>query len=101
VGIEEFKSVADTRPAGKLILDVRDASAAEQGMIKDAVNIPQADLADRMGELPKDKEILIHCNTGILASMANEALTKAGYKARYLDAIVQVDVDGGYEVTEK
>jgi rhodanese-related sulfurtransferase len=101
VGIEEFKKVADSKPKDKLILDVRDSGTAAEGMIRGAVNIPQADLADRLSELPKDKEILVHCNTGILASMAAKTLSEKGYKARYLDAVVLVDADGSYEITEK
>ena len=43
----------------------------------------------------------IICNTGVMASMAYESLTKLGYKARYLNAIVQIDKQGNYEFTAK
>jgi rhodanese-related sulfurtransferase len=54
-----------------------------------------------LDQLPKDKEIVIHCNTGILASMAQKGLQGKGYTSRYLDAVVQVSADGSYEITEK
>lgn len=101
ISIEEFKSVIAGKPADKLILDVRDKPTASKGQIAGAMQLPQDELAARMNELPKDKEILIHCNTGILASMAADALKTAGYTVRYLDAVVQVDAQGAFEITEK
>jgi rhodanese-related sulfurtransferase len=101
VGIEEFKKIAEEQPADKLILDVRDYATTSEGMIKGALNIPQTDVADSLNEIPKDKEIIIHCNTGIMASMAAKTLRKHGYEARYLDAVVLVDANGDYEIVEK
>jgi rhodanese-related sulfurtransferase len=95
----EFKKAAAGEMTGKVILDVRDSGTA--GTISGAVHIPQAELADRLAELPKDKEIIIHCNTGILASMALKTLKDNGYKARYVDAVVQVSPDGSFEISSK
>ena len=99
ITVDEFKQIAAQKPSGEVILDVRDSGA--DGIIPGAVNIPQSQLAGRMGELSKDKEYIIHCNTGILAGMALKALTDNGYKARYLDAVVQVAPDGSFDVSEK
>lgn len=101
VGIAEFKSVISSMPGDKIILDVRDMDTASKGKIPGAVHIPKDELASRLGELSKDKEILIHCNTGMLASMAHETLAKNGYRARFLNAVVQVDSDGKADITEK
>ena len=98
ITIAEFKKVAADRPADMVILDVRDSGVAT---IPGAVNIPQAELADRLAELPKDKEVIIHCNTGIMANMALKTLKDNGYKARYVDAVVQVSDDGSFEVSSK
>jgi rhodanese-related sulfurtransferase len=95
----EFQKAAAGKMTGKVILDVRDSGTA--GTISGAVHIPQAELAGRLAELPKDKEIIIHCNTGILASMALKTLKDNGYKARYVDAVVQVSPDGSFEVSSK
>jgi len=99
ITVEEFQQIATAKPADKVILDVRDSGA--DGTIPGAVNISQAQLADRLGELPKDKEYIIHCNTGILAGMALKTLQDNGYNARYLDAVVQVSPNGSFEVTAK
>ena len=98
ITIEEFKMVATSKPADKVILDVRDSGVAT---IPRAVNIPLSELTDRLAELPKDKEVIIHCNTGIMANMALKTLTDNDYKARYVDAVVQVSDDGSFDVSSK
>jgi rhodanese-related sulfurtransferase len=92
--IDEFKQIATAKPADKVILDVRDSGVAT---ISGAVNIPQSELADRLAELPKDKEIIVHCNTGIMANMAIKTLKDNGY----VDAVVQVSDDGTFAVSSK
>jgi rhodanese-related sulfurtransferase len=99
ITVEEFQEIATAKPSGKVILDVRDSGA--EGTIPGAVSIPQAQLAGSLGELPKDKEYIIHCNTGILAGMSLKTMQDNGYQARYLDAVVQVSPDGSFEVTAK
>lgn len=98
ITIAEFKKAAASKMTDKVVLDVRDSGMST---IPGAINIPQAELAGRLAELPKDKEIIIHCNTGILASMALKTLQDNGYKARYVDAVVQVSSDGSFEVSSK
>jgi rhodanese-related sulfurtransferase len=99
ITVEEFQQVATDKPADKVILDVRDSGA--EGTIPGALNIPLGQLADSLGELPKDKEYIVHCNTGIMAGMALKTLQDNGYQARYLDAVVQVSPDGSFEISEK
>jgi rhodanese-related sulfurtransferase len=101
VGIEEFKAIVDARPADKVILDVRNAYTTVQGTIEGSVAIPLDELEARLAELPMDKEIVIHCNTGIMAGMAQKTLDGKGYTSRILNAVVQVASDGTYEVSEK
>jgi rhodanese-related sulfurtransferase len=99
ISIAEFKKIAADKPSDKLILDVRDAGM--EGHIPGGLDIPQAQLADRLAEIPKDKEIIIHCNTGVLASMSIKTLKDNGYQARYLNAVVQISPDGSLEISDK
>lgn len=99
--IEEFKVIAEKKPAEKFILDVRDSEEAENGMLIGAKNIPTQDVTKRLAEIPKDKEIIIHCTTGVRAELAYHALKDAGYKTRFLNAIVKVDPNGRYEITKE
>jgi len=101
VSIEEFKTIVGTLPEDKVILDVRNSDTTAQGAIAGAVTIPLDELEARMNELPKDKELIIHCNTGIMAGMAQKNLDEKGYRSRILNAVVQVASDGTYEVSEK
>lgn len=101
ISIEEFKIIAENGSPDKVILDVRDVDEAMNGMIKNAINIPAGQIKDRLAELPKGKEIITHCTTGIRAEMAYDDLKESGVKARFLNAVIQVDKDGKYEITKK
>ena len=84
-----------------LILDVRDTDEAMNGMLAGAINIPAGDMTKRLKDLPKDREIITYCNTGLRAESAYEDLKQAGYKVRFLNALIQIDRDGKYEITKK
>jgi rhodanese-related sulfurtransferase len=101
IGIEEFKMIVEKQPSDKIILDVRDADTIARGSIKGSLTIPLDDLDTRLADIPKNKEVIIHCNTGIMAGMAQKMLDKKGYRSRILNAVVQVASDGTYEVAEK
>jgi rhodanese-related sulfurtransferase len=101
ISVDDFMALLKSPLPGIAILDVRDAATAAGGMLPGAINIPSEELEARIGELPAGKEIIVHCNTGVLASGAVEVLKKHGFKTRFVDAIVQVSEDGTYEVTEK
>lgn len=100
IPIEEFRKIAHKIPDNVIILDVRDPVEITSGVIKNSINIPLSELKERLGELPKEKEIIIHCVTGVRAEMAYNILKEAGFKARYLDATIQVHKDGSFEITE-
>ncbi|MFZ5997617.1 MAG: sulfurtransferase [Nitrospirota bacterium] len=99
ISADEFKKVAATLPADKMILDVRIKDEAVLGMLKGAINIPAQDITARLSELPKEKEIIAHCTTGARAEMTYHALKEAGYKVRFLNAAIKIDKDGKYEIT--
>ncbi|MBI5076647.1 MAG: hypothetical protein HZB62_15980 [Nitrospirae bacterium] len=101
IAIEEFKAIAEKGSPDKIILDVREADETANGMIKRATNIPESTVKNRLKELPKDKEIITHCATGIRAENVFEDLKEAGFKTRFLNAVIQIDKDGKYEITKK
>lgn len=101
IAIDDFKAIAENRPQDKVILDVRDEDEAMQGMLLGAVNIPVGQVAARAGELPGGKEVIVHCVTGIRAEMAYNTLREKGYDARFLNAVIQIDPDGKFEITKK
>lgn len=58
-------SVADAKKAvdaGKAVLvDVRSAQNYKQEHAKGALSVPTSEIATRMSELPKDKQIITYC----------------------------------------
>lgn len=58
-------SVADARKAldaGKAVLvDVRSAESYQQEHAKGAISVPTHEIAAKMSELPKDKQIITYC----------------------------------------
>ena len=64
-----------------LILDVRTADEYAAGHLPGAVNIPHGEVADRVSELPVDTadEIVIHCQSGKRASLAQTDLEAMGF----------------------
>jgi rhodanese-related sulfurtransferase len=81
---DEFMNIVNSEPENKIILDVRSAEEAAEGKIGWALTIPLDDLQSRLSDLPKDKEIIIHCGSGMRAQMAFNVLQNAGYQSRFL-----------------
>lgn len=100
ISIDEFKKLADARPKGVLIVDVREQPV--DGVLAGALSVPESQLEARSSEIPKVMDVVLHCNTGILAKKAYDFLAAKGYtRVRYLNAVIVVGPKGAYEVTEK
>lgn len=61
------------------VIDARDAGQYSKGHIPGAVNIEWRKVLAEKGRIPKDKLVLIYCNTGSLSAQAGLALRLAGY----------------------
>ena len=64
-------------------LDVREPVELAVESVSGAVNIPIGQL-QRVGELPRDREILVICRSGQRAYYATRILSQEGFKARNL-----------------
>lgn len=60
-----------------LLVDVRVPEQFSKNTANGAVNIPLAEISNRIDEL-KDKRVILFCNTGKQAGQALELLKKAG-----------------------
>jgi glyoxylase-like metal-dependent hydrolase (beta-lactamase superfamily II)/rhodanese-related sulfurtransferase len=69
----------DRRRAHDLVLDVREPGEYDHGHVPGALNIPQADLASRMDEVPRDREIVVICQVGSRSRRAAQFLKQMGY----------------------
>lgn len=61
------------------ILDVREPEEEAEGTISGARLVPLATLPERLDELPRDREILVHCKSGGRSSRAVAFLHQAGF----------------------
>lgn len=66
-------------PEGAFLLDVREPAEVAGGTIPGAVNIPLGDLRDRLGEVPKDRPIVVFCKVGQRGYFAERILVQRGY----------------------
>ena len=66
-----------------IILDVRTQSEYDSGHILNAVLIPVAELADRLGELDRTKAILVYCRSGSRSAQASQILVNNGFLQVY------------------
>lgn len=76
------------RKGDVVVVDVRPEEEFEAGHIDGALSIPIDELADRLGELPEEGEIIAYCR-GPLCAYAHEAVRRlrdAGRPARRLEA---------------
>ena len=66
-----------------VVVDIREKKEFSAGHIANAIHIPYAKLADRMGELVSHKEapIILVCKTGQNVGMAGKMLREKGYNA--------------------
>ncbi len=64
------------------ILDVRHPAELLVEHVPGAVNVPLDELRGRLGELPKDREILVVCRSGQRAYYATRILLQNGFAAR-------------------
>jgi hydroxyacylglutathione hydrolase len=62
-----------------LILDVREPSEYALGHIPGAVSLPQAELATRLDEIPRDRPIVLICQAGYRSLRAAQFLRQVGY----------------------
>jgi len=89
---------------GAQLVDVRADHEWEAGRIAGAKHVPLAELADRTGEIDKDRPVVLYCRGGSRSTMATDALAEAGFDAAKLsegivgwgEAGLPLEPEGGY-----
>ncbi len=84
VQVIQWYELADLPAAGHVILDVRNPGERAAGAIPGALAIPLSELRERLGELPRDREIIAHCQTGQRSYVACRLLQQHGIRCRNL-----------------
>lgn len=89
---------------GAQLVDVRADHEWEAGRITGATHVPLPQLPERLGEIDRDRQVVVYCRGGNRSSMATAALTDAGYDAvKLTEGIVgwsgddlPLEPEGGY-----
>jgi sulfur-carrier protein adenylyltransferase/sulfurtransferase len=78
ITVEELKSRLD-RGDKVFILDVRNPEEFEICRIPDSTLVPLPELSRRFEELPKDREMVVHCKSGMRSAKAIAFLKQQGF----------------------
>jgi rhodanese-related sulfurtransferase len=66
-----------------VVLDVRTPKEYAEGHVPGAVNISHDQVASRLAEIPRDKDVVLYCHSGRRAGMAADVLKSNGYSRLY------------------
>lgn len=78
----------ETQEEDYTLLDVRNTEEYEISHMEGAINLPLNSLRSRMGEISKDKKVIVYCQVGLRGYVADRLLTQHGYEVQ--------NVSGGY-----
>lgn len=86
-----------------LVIDARDAGQFAKGHIPGAINMDWRQVLAQRNEIPKNKPVLVYCNTGSLSAQAGFALRVAGWEnVRILQGgMEEWKAKGGFEAAAK
>ncbi len=84
MGSISWDEMESLNPETTQILDVRDVGECERGNIEGSLKIPIDELRERLGELDKEKEVIIYCAVGIRGYIGTRILTQHGFRTRKL-----------------
>jgi adenylyltransferase/sulfurtransferase len=79
VTVEELKARMDQK-ADFVLVDVREPSEYQICKIPGAQLIPLGELAERYKELPRDRQVVIHCKAGVRSARAVHFLKARGFE---------------------
>ena len=66
-----------------VLIDVRIPESFKAKTIAGAINIPIGELRNRIDEIPKDKKVILFCNTGYTSYLASRILVQHGFNNVY------------------
>lgn len=84
VRLAQWSEVAALDFTQTVLLDVRRADERTAGVMPGSIHIPLDDLRSRLHELPRDREIIVHCQSGQRSYFACRILSQHGFRVRNL-----------------
>lgn len=88
--------------APPLVLDVRTQKEHGAGHIRGSLLVPVDELRSKLGALPRDRRIVIHCRSGFRAHVALRILKEHGFKdvANVTGGFLSISAEGGFDLEE-
>ena len=84
VQLAQWSEIAALNPQQTVLLDVRRPDERAKGFIPGSIHIPLDQLRARLNELPRDKEVVVHCLSGQRSYFACRILAQHGFRVRNL-----------------
>ncbi|HUF12285.1 MAG TPA: rhodanese-like domain-containing protein [Longimicrobiales bacterium] len=78
IALERLEQVL--RDGSAMVLDVRGRSEWEAGHLPGVENIPVGHLVDRLAEIPRDRPVVVHCESGGRSAIAASVLRAHGFR---------------------
>jgi NADPH-dependent 2,4-dienoyl-CoA reductase/sulfur reductase-like enzyme/peroxiredoxin family protein/TusA-related sulfurtransferase/rhodanese-related sulfurtransferase len=85
-----WKELRDLPEEERFILDVRTTDEFGLGTISGAYNIPQPEVRSRLGEIPRDRKVVLLCGVGKRAYMVERILRQEGFDTAILSGGLKV-----------
>jgi hydroxyacylglutathione hydrolase len=86
--LDGLTTIRDVRPdevdGSMVVLDVRRATEHEECRIEGSINVSHTHILRRLDELPRDRTLLLQCQTGIRSGATSGVLASRGYDVRNL-----------------
>jgi glyoxylase-like metal-dependent hydrolase (beta-lactamase superfamily II)/rhodanese-related sulfurtransferase len=80
ITVDELGELRDREPERIAVLDVRELGEVAGGAIEGSVCVPLGKLGTRLGELDRQKLLVVHCKGGYRSSIATSILRRAGFR---------------------
>ena len=84
VQLAQWNELASLDPTRTVLLDVRRAEERARGHIPGSIHIPLDELRSQLAELPRDRDIIVHCQSGQRSYFACRILAQHGFRVRNL-----------------
>jgi len=84
----QWEEVPEMVAGGAFLLDARMPGEVKAGKVEGSVNIPVDEVRQHLEEIPRDREVLVYCRSGLRSYVACRVLSQLGYKVK--------NIDGGY-----
>ena len=76
----EWAQALEMQKNGAVLIDVRTPAEVAEGTAPGSINIPLQEAEQRIGEFPKDKDLLIFCRSGKRSMAVSNFLIQNGYE---------------------